>query len=432
MYISNIPQSAQPEEIQQFIGGYGKIVQFELPLVDSLQYSRINEALAKTEAATKDTTASFEDTLQLSKTRRQIKNLKETIFEELRKSRKGTTKALHKAVAKLITILNTADFTMIKSRKEAEAAVDVLSGLEKIISPTGNGLDQEFVARIENNITNYLQLKDSEIAKCIKNIPSWNQLIGKQRLHMKDDIDIGEAPAKKPSSAKPSDDVLRHLDISITVPDYLKDKKHALAELYEIMSEKEVETLLDAGVKNSPIAISVDEVASTIIQNLRTWKKRNVAPSNEEAFRKEKALVEMLVQTKKKYQAFSENYKNHYQALYEEVAAADPGALVPGGELKAFNKLKEEVRNGTTIEKLPEDPKLFKVSPNATATTTARPIITVEEIDKAEREYRRSKLQHKGYCMVTFSTTVLLLFLTFLKFVYKNCTSNNRTRQSDL
>jgi hypothetical protein len=242
------------------------------------------------------------------------------------------------AVVKLAETVKNTSITVSRSRKEADAAIGILNQIGKILNDTP--YVENIKERINRSITNYVSLKDKEIINCIKNIPSKDQLLGKEHIGAKDDVDLKEWEAKKPVWENKEDDMLRNIRISTTVQEYIKKHKDRLGELYEIMNEKEVVSLLTAGRRYYPIASSIDEVVDNIIQNLRTWKKREITLSGEESFKKEKSIVNMLVEARKKLKTFSEHYKNYYEALYNEISVVDPEAVIPNKGHKVFSEMR--------------------------------------------------------------------------------------------
>jgi len=414
LYISNIPQAVRPEEIQTFLACYGKIVQIELPLIDTLQYTRINKALQKSESMLKsvDTTKSkrndnLKGLIDMTENRKILRELRLNIFAELRKNTKEVSKSLIDNITRFVENLQTSDIAMIKSKNEADNAVELLNNIESIVN-TKEKLSDSIIDRTTKCITNYLEYQDSEISKCIKNIPTFEQLIGSKQILPVSDINIGEKPAPKPEFDKDSNYFLKNLDVELNVGEYIRKNKEKLTELYEIFSESEVEKLLSRAKSKMPMAISVNDVVVNLIQNLHTYKKRNVTPSNEAGYRKEKALIELLVDTRKKLLTFAEKYKNHYEALYKEIKNIDPDAINLDKEIE--NSEYEKIRKKLIFEAAEKQNlgnKFLKFAGLENQAKLSKKI-SMEEVDKEYKEFRKNAMQHKGYCFVTFSTTVFL------------------------
>jgi len=261
----------------------------------------------------------------------------------------------------LAETLNNASISVSGNKKEADIAIGILYQIEKLLDDSSYA--HTMGERINRSITNYLHLKDEEIVHCIKNIPSKAQLLGKEHIGPKDDIDLREKEASKPVWEDKSKNILKNVEISTTAEEYIRKHKDRLGELYEIMSEEEVKNLLIAGRKYYPIAASIDEVVENIIQNLRTWKKKDVAISGEESFKKEKSIVNMLVEAKKKLETFSKDYKNYYETLYDEINSVDPDALIPDKGPKIFSEMRDALIDSEYANKSGTIPKCSLVNP---------------------------------------------------------------------
>lgn len=325
----------------------------EVPLVDSLQYSRINRALAKGQAAmSAGSNPSVESAISLSHSRRQVVKYRNAIFEELKGGSRKPSAKLIEAIVGLAEAMNSTAQTVSKTRKEAEIAIDVLNQVDKILS--NDPFTDAMKKRIDKSITNYIHLKDEEVIHCIKNIPSGDQLIGKEHIGSKDDIDNREFPEEKPTWAHSDSDPLDPIRISTTVEEFIDKRKDRLKELYEIMKEDEVHALLAKGQTHYINTSSIDEVADILLQNLKVWRKKNMALSGEEAFKKEKSLVRLLIEARKKLKTFSEHYKNYYEALYSEVSSVDPEAVVPNKAPKVLEELRSSLLGVGNVEELYE------------------------------------------------------------------------------
>ncbi len=387
-----------PGEVQAFLGEYGRIVQIELPLVDLTQYARINRALARTQKEPLARLAqkyagkrpAVGDVLQLAEERREAKELRDRILAQI--SQKSAKPAeLRMNATRLAQLLSkegeSADL------EETTHLVDAITTLSEIANSRGEV--SQLRGKVETYITSYVDIKDNEIAMCIRNLPTKEQLAGKKAIVPRDDIDLNEPEVKVETKKVKSNDLFEFIRVPAG-EEYLRKNRADLAELYEIMTEKEVRDMLYAGMYSFVLTLSAEDAAQKILANFRTWKKRNVGPSGEEGYRKEKELVSMLVEAEKRKSDLSRCYKNYYESLFDEVASVDPSALDPNKGIDLFEELRNVVRAKATGS---ATTGFFKLAQPDVS-------LSIEEIDKAEREYRRKRLRHKGYCMVTFSTTV--------------------------
>lgn len=189
LVILNIPQTTRPDNLQRILGGYGKIVQLEMPVVDLNQYNKINKALIKSESNKNvknelEAMKLIENTTILALKRKNIKNLFKTISSNLNENSEESSNELIKATSQLTEILRQQADSLKKEPKQLNAATVILSEFENMIK--SKGITKEIIEKVNKSITNFINIKDSEIGQCLKNLPTKEQLIDSSKIIVKD------------------------------------------------------------------------------------------------------------------------------------------------------------------------------------------------------------------------------------------------------
>lgn len=144
-------------------------------------------------------------------------------------------------------------------------------------------------------------------------------------------------PYNKPTIPKSGlDNLTKTRDVS----EYIHNNKRQLRELCELMSEAEISELLQAALDAQTLALSVEEVAKTVLGNFRAWQKKQAEVPIAEARQKEKDLVDLLVAARTKYQHLASIYKNPYEEQYEEMIASNPTVVDPYCTIRQFQQLR--------------------------------------------------------------------------------------------
>jgi hypothetical protein len=217
LVVSNIPQTARPEELVHFFGSFGRLVQIELPLLDLEHYRRINSALATAEATqnTQDPavasgafslTQQLENALNLGDSRRKLQLLLSQIPATIQKiaaseSGKYNDNDNDNEMMDEKAMSNSSAKEKEKEKEKANAVIDVArqlatmlnvhTGQDKQTGKMANGVLNDvdtlvrtktvpngMMERVKTFISQSIIIKNQEIARCVRSFPTKKQLTG--------------------------------------------------------------------------------------------------------------------------------------------------------------------------------------------------------------------------------------------------------------